>query len=75
MASVLATDVAVRWAAALDCRAAQCATRRGRLAVFLHEFVCSGIRQARACLFGGCMPALAWLARRTGRDPASGWAA
>jgi len=71
---VLAPNVVLRWAAALDYRAAQWATRRGRLAVFLHEFVCFGIKQARACLFGGCMlalllstwawyPADAWLAR------------
>jgi len=71
---VLAAHTALRWAAALDHRVARWATRRGRLAVVLHEFVCFGIKQARACLFGGCMLALllttwawyptdAWLAR------------
>jgi uncharacterized membrane protein YoaT (DUF817 family) len=28
---------------------------RGRGAVFLHEFVCFGVKQAAACLFGGSM--------------------
>ncbi|RAO77060.1 DUF817 domain-containing protein [Dyella jiangningensis] len=70
---VLAANVALRWASLGD-RAAQWAMQRGRLAVFVHEFVCFGIKQARACLFGGCMlalllgtwawyPADAWLAR------------
>jgi uncharacterized membrane protein YoaT (DUF817 family) len=70
----LAANVALRWAVALDHRAAQWAARRGRLAVVLHEFVCFGLKQARACLFGGCLlvlllgtwawyPAGAWLAR------------
>lgn len=70
----LATNGMLRRAAALDCRVAGWAARQGRPAVFLHEFVCFGIKQARACLFGGCMlalllgtwawyPADAWLAR------------
>ncbi len=66
-----------RWLApvvALDERVAGWAAGQGRWAVFLHEFVCFGIRQARACLFGGCLlflllatwvwyPDDAWLAR------------
>ncbi|MEP6899004.1 MAG: DUF817 domain-containing protein [Rhodanobacter sp.] len=31
---------------------------RGRMAVFVHEFICFGIKQASACLFGGLMVAL-----------------
>jgi len=30
----------------------------GRFAVSVHEFVCSGMKQASACLFGGLMVAL-----------------
>ena len=30
----------------------------GRCAVFVHEFVCFGVKQASACLFGGLMVAL-----------------
>jgi uncharacterized membrane protein YoaT (DUF817 family) len=30
----------------------------GRMAVFAHEFVCFGVKQASACLFGGLMVAL-----------------
>ena len=30
----------------------------GRFAVFAHEFVCFGMKQASACLFGGMMVAL-----------------
>jgi uncharacterized membrane protein YoaT (DUF817 family) len=30
----------------------------GRLAVFVHEFVCFGMKQASACLFGGLLVAL-----------------
>jgi uncharacterized membrane protein YoaT (DUF817 family) len=63
-----------RLAAALDDRAAGWARRRGAWAVALHELACFGVKQARACLFGGCMlalllgtwawyPAHAWLAR------------
>ncbi len=50
------------------------AGRHGRPGVFFHEFVCFGLKQASACLFGGIMvalllltfafyPADAWLAR------------
>ncbi|SFS07088.1 Uncharacterized membrane protein YoaT, DUF817 family [Dyella sp. OK004] len=64
----------IRGVARLDARAAGLAARRGRWAVALHEFVCFGVKQASACLFGGCMVALlvvtwafypgdAWLAR------------
>ncbi|WP_205746349.1 DUF817 domain-containing protein [Dyella amyloliquefaciens] len=71
---MLATELTLRRAAVLDRRVAHWAARRGRVAVLLHEFVCFGIKQARACLFGGCMLALllgtwawypphAWLAR------------
>jgi uncharacterized membrane protein YoaT (DUF817 family) len=58
----------------LDRRVARWARPRGRGAVFVHEFVCFGLKQASACLFGGLMVALllvswrwyprdAWLAR------------
>ncbi|WP_266156706.1 DUF817 domain-containing protein [Dyella silvatica] len=58
----------------LDRRTARWARPRGRWAVALHEFVCFGVKQASACLFGGCMvallcltwafyPSAAWLAR------------
>jgi len=40
-----------RW----DARAALWARARGRTAVALHEFVCFGVKQASACLFGGSM--------------------
>ena len=40
-----------RW----DGRAAAWAHARGRPAVALHEFVCFGVKQASACLFGGSM--------------------
>ncbi|MET3652690.1 DUF817 domain-containing protein [Dyella japonica] len=60
--------------ATLDERVAGWTRRQGAWAVALHELVCFGIKQARACLFGGCMlalllatwawyPADAWLAR------------
>lgn len=60
--------------AALDERMAGWTRRQGVWAVALHELVCFGVKQARACLFGGCMlalllatwawyPADAWLAR------------
>ncbi|HET6555299.1 MAG TPA: DUF817 domain-containing protein [Dyella sp.] len=60
--------------AAMDGQAVHWAGRHGRWAVALHELVCFGLKQARACLFGGCMLALllgtwawypgdAWLAR------------
>ena len=63
-----------RMAAALDDSVAHWAHGRGRWAIVVHEFVCFGVKQARACLFGGCMlalllgtwawyPADAWLAR------------
>ncbi|MET0936853.1 MAG: DUF817 domain-containing protein [Luteibacter sp.] len=44
--------------AGLDDALAAVAARRGTWAVALHEFVCFGIKQAWACLFGGCMVAL-----------------
>jgi uncharacterized membrane protein YoaT (DUF817 family) len=58
----------------LDARAGEWAGARGWWARALHEFVCFGLKQAWACLFGGCMLALllltwafypgdAWLAR------------
>lgn len=58
----------------LDRRVARWARARGRGAAFVHEFVCFGLKQASACLFGGLMVALllvswrwyprgAWLAR------------
>src|SRR5690242_20440149 len=34
------------------------ASRRGRLATFAYEFLCFGVKQASACLFGGLMVAL-----------------
>lgn len=40
-----------RW----DERAGRWAHSRGSLAVVLHEFVCFGVKQASACLFGGSM--------------------
>jgi len=40
-----------RW----DERAAAWAHARGRVAVGVHEFVCFGVKQASACLFGGSM--------------------
>jgi uncharacterized membrane protein YoaT (DUF817 family) len=46
-----------RW----DDRAADWARSRGHYAVGLHEFACFGIKQASACLFGGCMVGLLWL--------------
>ena len=63
-----------RGVAWLDAWAARLMSRHGRWAVALHEFVCFGVMQASACLFGGCMVALlvvtwafypedAWLAR------------
>lgn len=41
-----------------DGRVAGWASRQGAWAVFLHELVCFGLKQAWACLFGGCMLAL-----------------
>jgi uncharacterized membrane protein YoaT (DUF817 family) len=59
---------------ALDRRLARYVRPRGRFAVFAHEFMCFGLKQGSACLFGGLMVALllaswrwyppdAWLAR------------
>ena len=42
----------------LDGHAAAWAQPRGRWAIALHELVCFGLKQASACLFGGCMLAL-----------------
>lgn len=61
-------------ASLLDRRLARALRSHGRFAVFAHEFLCFGIKQASACLFGGLMVALllatwrwypphAWLAR------------
>lgn len=44
--------------AGLDRGAARWAGRRGGWAVALHELVCFGLKQAYACLFGGCLLAL-----------------
>lgn len=71
---MLAASPAWRMATVLDDQAASWASGRGWWAIALHEFVCFGLKQARACLFGGCMlalllgtwawyPAGAWLAR------------
>jgi uncharacterized membrane protein YoaT (DUF817 family) len=71
---MLVANPAWRVATALDEQAAEWASGRGRWAVVLHEFVCFGVKQARASLFGGCVLALllgtwawyppgAWLAR------------
>jgi uncharacterized membrane protein YoaT (DUF817 family) len=72
--TTLAPPFWLRAATSLDEDAARWARVRGSWAVALHELVCFGIKQARACLFGGCMlallvvtwacyPAGAWLAR------------
>ena len=42
----------------LDRWAARQAVRRGRWAAFAYEFLCFGLKQASACLFGGLMVAL-----------------
>jgi uncharacterized membrane protein YoaT (DUF817 family) len=42
----------------LDRWAARRASRRGRYAAFAYEFLCFGLKQASACLFGGLMVAL-----------------
>ncbi|GLQ47700.1 hypothetical protein GCM10007862_27510 [Dyella lipolytica] len=42
----------------LDERIGVWAHSRGRHAVALHELVCFGVKQASACLFGGCMVGL-----------------
>lgn len=46
-----------RW----DGRVGAWADSQGRWAVALHELVCFGLKQASACLFGGCMVGLLWL--------------
>jgi len=46
------------WVLGLDRRVARWARGSGRWAVVLHEFVCFGLKQASACLFGGLMVAL-----------------
>ena len=48
----------LRVATSLDEGAAPWARVRGPWAVVVHELVCFGVKQARACLFGGCMLAL-----------------
>src|SRR5690349_6427513 len=45
----------LRW---LDRWAAHQASRCGRWAAFAYEFLCFGLKQASACLFGGLMVAL-----------------
>ncbi|WP_424681357.1 DUF817 domain-containing protein [Frateuria sp. YIM B11624] len=45
----------LRW---LDRWAARQASRRGRWVAFAYEFLCFGLKQASACLFGGLMVAL-----------------
>jgi hypothetical protein len=42
----------------LDARLAARAAGHGRIAGAVHEFVCFGLKQASACLFGGLMVAL-----------------
>jgi uncharacterized membrane protein YoaT (DUF817 family) len=49
------------WLRRWDSRMAAWARSRGLLAVASHELVCFGIKQASACLFGGCMVGLLWL--------------
>lgn len=49
-----ATYAWARWNNAL----ATAARARGGMGVFLYEFLCFGLKQASACLFGGCMVAL-----------------
>jgi uncharacterized membrane protein YoaT (DUF817 family) len=46
-----------RW----DARVGRWAHSRGRAVIALHELVCFGVKQASACLFGGCMVSLLWL--------------
>lgn len=64
----------MRRVAQLDAWAERLASPGGAWAVALHELVCFGVKQASACLFGGCMllllvltwacyPHDAWLAR------------
>jgi uncharacterized membrane protein YoaT (DUF817 family) len=49
---------ALRAFAALDGQVAAWAAPRGHWAIALHELICFGLKQASACLFGGCMLAL-----------------
>jgi uncharacterized membrane protein YoaT (DUF817 family) len=44
-----------------DARIGLWAQSRGRTATALHELICFGLKQASACLFGGCMVSLLWL--------------
>jgi uncharacterized membrane protein YoaT (DUF817 family) len=44
-----------RYLNVLDWQLARRLRPHGRLAVFAHEFVCFGVKQASACLFGGLM--------------------
>jgi uncharacterized membrane protein YoaT (DUF817 family) len=46
-----------RW----DTRIGHWARGRGRVVVAGHELLCFGLKQASACLFGGCMVSLLWL--------------
>ncbi|WP_329741172.1 DUF817 domain-containing protein [Dyella sp. A6] len=49
---------AARWWFRLDATLARCASRCGRIGVGVYEFLCFGLKQASACLFGGLMVAL-----------------
>jgi uncharacterized membrane protein YoaT (DUF817 family) len=53
--------VGLDWLRHWDGRVAVWARSRGRHAVAVHELVCFGVKQASACLFGGCMVGLLWL--------------
>ena len=46
-----------RWSR-LDCALARRAARCGHVGAFAYEFLCFGLKQASACLFGGLMVAL-----------------
>ncbi|RDS82496.1 DUF817 domain-containing protein [Dyella psychrodurans] len=54
-------DDGLNWLRRWDGRIAVWAQSRGRYATALHELACFGVKQASACLFGGCMVALLWL--------------
>jgi uncharacterized membrane protein YoaT (DUF817 family) len=74
MAEIYETSGAAALLGAWDRAAERWAATRGAWAVTLHELLCFGVKQAYACLFGGCMlalllsswllyPADAWLSR------------
>lgn len=58
MATIRHPSSLVRWWSRLDAALALGAGRCGRIGVFAHEFLCFGLKQASACLFGGLMVAL-----------------